>query len=160
MIMTIMSEKYANEIVTCKYEVEYSIYDYYDWDVALRKNTSLAVESIRKDEFVAFINSDNLVGFGRIQIADGKVVLGIGIEPNLCGNGFGGEALKLLIAESKNRYPQTVITLEVRSFNKRAIGLYIKFGFEVIDTYFKETPIGNGEFLRMQLIPNINKSVE
>ena len=47
-------------------------------------------------------------------------------------------------------YPNKTITLEVRSFNKRAIKCYKKAGFVVKEVYRKDTPIGYGEFIMME----------
>lgn len=48
-------------------------------------------------------------------------------------------------------YPSKKITLDVRAFNERAIKFYKKAGFKVKEIYKKDTPIGYGEFIRMEL---------
>ena len=55
--------------------------------------------------------------------------------------------MKILKNQCKNLYPHKKIVLEVRSFNKRAIK---SIGFNIVDSYKKHTPIGDGEFLRME----------
>ena len=46
--------------------------------------------------------------------------------------------------------PGRTIALEVRSFNTRAICCYQKAGFEVKDSYRKDTAIGEDEFVYME----------
>jgi len=47
--------------------------------------------------------------------------------------------MKLLVQECIKRYPKYSITLEVRSFNKRAINCYKSIGFEIKDKYMENT---------------------
>lgn len=79
-----------------------------------------------------------------------KVVVYIGLKPTFCGKGYGKDIMKLLIKESKKRYPQYPVTLEVRSFNKRAIKCYLDVGFEIKDKYIKDTFDGKDEFYYME----------
>ena len=61
--------------------------------------------------------------------------------------------MKLLIEESKLRFPYTPIALEVRTFNKRAIKCYESIGFEIRKRYRRDTPtIKNAEFYYMEYL--------
>lgn len=51
--------------------------------------------------------------------------------------------------QCKKKYASKKILLEVRSFNKRAIKCYKKAGFDIIDTYKNDSPLGFGEFVKM-----------
>jgi len=42
------------------------------------------------------------------------------------------------------------VTLEVRTFNKRAIKCYLDFGFEIKDKFIKDTFDGKDEFYYME----------
>ena len=63
--------------------------------------------------------------------------------------------MELLIQQCKKSYGNKKIILEVRSFNERAIRCYEKAGFKVADTYNKETPMGYGEFIKMEFTDQI-----
>ena len=70
------------------------------------------------------------------------------MHPEKCGKGIGKEFVNFILntQELKNK----IITLEVRSFNKRAIKCYQSVGFELVDKIEKETLNGNGLFLIME----------
>lgn len=59
--------------------------------------------------------------------------------------------MNLIVTCCRDKYNNKKISLEVRFFNKRAIKCYEKAGFHVKDTYKKNTPLGCGIFLKMEL---------
>ncbi|MDU1338737.1 MAG: GNAT family N-acetyltransferase [Clostridium butyricum] len=73
------------------------------------------------------------------------------MKPDLCGQGLGYKLMDILKSESRRRYNNKTIILEVRSFNKRAINCYKKSGFKVFDIYKKDTLLGQDEFVKMEL---------
>lgn len=78
------------------------------------------------------------------------ILIGIGLKPCLCGQGRGKTLMKIVKNQCKKLYPHKKIVLEVRSFNERAIKCYKSSGFNIVYIYKKDTPIGYGEFLRME----------
>ena len=147
-----LNQEDVKEICNWKYENEYAIYNFPDWSIIISQNWAISIESKRENEFVAIINElDNLCGYIRFIKKDDCILVGIGLNPLLCGQGLGNNIMDLLKAECKNRYGNQKISLEVRSFNKRAIKCYKKAGFKITDTYSKDTYIGYDEFIRMDL---------
>lgn len=145
-----LTDVYAKEICDWKYDNEYSIYNYPNWDKASCDGWAITLEDKRKKEFFAVVDdSNNLCGHIRLQNKSEYVSLGLGLKPCLCGNGLGNILMKLSIKKSMELYSNKKITLEVRSFNERAIKCYKKAGFKVIEIYKKDTPIGYGEFIRI-----------
>ncbi len=134
-----LSEEHAKEICSWRYEEEYSIYNFSDWDTVVKNGWGLSIEEKRKSEFIAILFKDELVAYGRIFLKEEKIFIGIGLKPHLCGKGYGGSIITLLIQECKRRYPNNKIVLEVRSFNKRAVNCYKNVGFEIKDKYMKKT---------------------
>ena len=55
------------------------------------------------------------------KINDGTVDIGLGMRPNMTGNGFGLQFLNAILAFSKEKYGCKYITLSVAIFNERAI---------------------------------------
>ncbi|KJZ86931.1 MULTISPECIES: hypothetical protein [Clostridium] len=51
-----LDENYAREICSWKYNDEYSVYNYPEWEVISKQNWAITVEEKRKNEFVAVIN--------------------------------------------------------------------------------------------------------
>ena len=78
--------------------------------------------------------------------------MGIGLSPRKVGHGLGGEIIAQSIKEIRKNYPETKITLKVRSWNERAIKCYIKSGFKIIKKEVVSDRMGNKcEFVYMEL---------
>ncbi|CAK7086037.1 hypothetical protein CIW83_04885 [Tissierella sp. P1] len=134
-----LSEEYAKEICSWRYEGEYSIYNFLNWDAVVENGWGLSIEKKRKLEFISIHLNNELISYGRISLKADKAYIAIGLKPSFCGKGYGKNIMKLLIKECKRRFPNNTIALEVRSFNKRAINCYNNVGFEIKDKYMKRT---------------------
>lgn len=146
-----LTETDAKEICSWKYDGQYSIYNYPEWDKISIDKWAITLEEKRSNEFNAVVDDySNLCGYIRIVNKDEYVLIGIGLKPSLCGQGLGSAVMKTLKQQCSMMYPDKKIVLEVRSFNERAIRCYKKAGFKVVGTYKKDTPIGHGEFIRME----------
>lgn len=147
-----LDENYAKQICSWKYNDEYSVYNYPEWESISKQNWAITVEEKRKNEFVAVINKCfGLCGYIRFNNNYNYVLVGLGLKPDLCGQGLGYKLMDILKSESRRRYNNKTIILEVRSFNKRAINCYKKSGFKVLDIYKKDTLLGYDEFVKMEL---------
>ncbi|MDU4891420.1 MAG: N-acetyltransferase [Clostridium sp.] len=147
------TEAYAKEICDWKYEDEYSIYNYPQWNKALDEKWAITKEEKRRKEFFAIVDdNNNLCGYIRLQDKDRCVLVGVGLKPSLCGQKLGNIVMEILKQQCEELYPSKKITLEVRSFNERAIKCYKKSGFKITEVYSKTTPIGYGEFIKMVFI--------
>lgn len=80
------------------------------------------------------------------------------LAPQYCGHGLGNAVMALILAEAERKAPGKRPELEVRAFNRRAIACYARCGFEIIDTYHKETPVGADTFVRMGLTAHSHQS--
>jgi ribosomal-protein-alanine N-acetyltransferase len=149
--LTDFTETHARDICTWKYDGEYSIYNYPEWDKISNEKLAITMEEKRKNEFLAVINDYNrLCGYLRLMDKHEYILVGIGLKPSLCGKGLGSTLMEILKQHCERIYPNKNIILEVRSFNKRAINCYKKSGFKAEYTYQKDTPIGPDEFIRMK----------
>lgn len=149
--LVILTESYAKEICDWKYDGEYSIYNYPAWDKVSNEKWGISIEEKRKKEFFAVVDDYyNLCGYIRLQGKNEYVLIGIGLKPSLCGQGLGNTLIELLKHQCRELYPSKKVALEVRSFNERAIKCYKKAGFKMKEIYKKDTPIGCGEFIRME----------
>lgn len=147
-----LTENYAKQICNWKYDNEYSIYNFPEWDIIVKQNWAIAIEIKRQSQFLAVINElGDLCGYIRFIDNNECVLIGLGLKPFLCGQGLGDSIMALLKNECKRRYDNKKIVLEVRSFNQRAIRCYEKAGFKITDTYSKDTLIGADEFIKMIL---------
>ncbi|MBE6059201.1 MAG: GNAT family N-acetyltransferase [Clostridium sulfidigenes] len=145
-----ISEEHAKEIASWQHPGEYSIYNLPSWDIMIKENYSLC-DSLKRKRFIGFINENKeLVGFVNLLDKGESVFFGIGVKPNYCNKGIGKAITKMAIIESKKRFPDKPILLEVRTWNKRAINCYKSQGFEIIETKKQKTKIGFGEFHLMR----------
>jgi ribosomal protein S18 acetylase RimI-like enzyme len=145
-----LTEKYAKEISTWKYDNEYSVYNYPDWNIISAQKWAITVAEKRKNEFMAVINETRLCGYFRFLVNDQIVMVGLGLNPQFCGKGYGKQLMDLITREFEKRFTDKILELEVRTFNKRAIRCYLSAGFLKLHTYTKKTPIGTDTFLLMQ----------
>lgn len=146
-----LTESCAKEICSWKYNDEYSIYNYPEWNKIINERWGITVEVKRKSEFNAIVDErKNLCGYIRLIDKNDYVLIGIGLKPSLCGQGLGNITMEIVKQQCKNKYANKKIILEVRSFNKRAIRCYKNAGFDIVEIYKKNTPIGYGEFIKME----------
>ena len=144
---------HAKEICTWVYEGVYAIYNYPTWNKANDENWAISVDEKRKKEFISILDEyDNLCGYIRLQEKKESILIGVGLKPSLCGQGLGKVLMEIVKNECNTLYPNKKIELEVRSFNKRAITCYKNAGFKEKEIYSKNTPIGYGEFIKMEYI--------
>ena len=100
-----------------------------------------------------------LIGFFTVcKINNGTVDIGLGMRPNITGNGFGLQFVNAGLAFSKEKYGCKYITLSVATFNERAIKVYKRAGFEAVGTFIQKTNGGCFEFLKMNYICNVIKN--
>jgi GNAT superfamily N-acetyltransferase len=129
-----MKEKYAIEILNWHYVAPY---DFYNNDL-----TEETLQEMLVNPYYAIVNElEELIGFycmgSAAQVPKGHefrayeeccVDVGIGLNPNLTGQGF-GTAFFAFILNTIQEEHHLPLRLTVAQFNKRAIHLYEKFGF-------------------------------
>lgn len=144
----VMSEDEAKQICTWKYPNEYAVYNMDNWDVVTKQKWAIADELKRQEQFRSIYENDELIGYFRYRLIDNVINIGLGMKPELCGQGKGHEFLKFILTteELKNKK----IELEVREFNKRAIKSYEQVGFKIVTIEEKDTLIGQDNFVIMK----------
>lgn len=149
-IVSVLSEDMAKEICTWKYEGAYSVYNFSSWEEVVKNGWGLSLKDERERDFIGISKENGLAAYGRIHIQEGVCILGVAMKPELCGQGNGKAIMKLLIDESKLRYPDAKIALEVRIFNQRAIKCYERIGFEIKYRHIRSMDSGDTEFYYME----------
>ncbi|WP_204185936.1 GNAT family N-acetyltransferase [Mammaliicoccus sciuri] len=90
------------------------------------------------------------MGYFCIELTNNSVSLGLGMKPNLTGNGKGKEFLEYIINFIRSKYNINKITLAVVDFNKRAFKVYRKSGFVVTGESKNPTNGGIYKFINME----------
>ncbi|WP_346895059.1 GNAT family protein [Clostridium sp. UBA7503] len=76
------------------------------------------------------------------------------MRPELTGKGFGVEFAKSIIDYGREKYKFNYIDLIVAKFNNRAIKVYEKLGFKVIEEFVNTIRGNDYDFLAMRLVFN------
>ena len=58
--------------------------------------------------------------------------IGLGLRPDLCGRGLGGDFVALCLRFAEERYGAVRFRLSVAAFNQRAVRVYQKAGFSIV----------------------------
>ncbi len=149
-----MSEEEAREVANWKYEPPY---DFYDVTKDPEDLDELLDPEKRKDYFSAASN-DELVGYfcfgaeARVPGGDysGEAVdVGLGLRPDLTGEGLGPEFLEAGLEFAKVRFSPAGFRLSVAEFNERAIKVYERAGFEKAESFIQRTNGGEYAFFLM-----------
>ncbi|KAB2454921.1 GNAT family N-acetyltransferase [Bacillus sp. CH126_4D] len=148
---TVMTQEEAEEIAyNWHYEGEYSFYDI----EADEEDLAEFLHDESRGDHTFSVNEDGiLIGFFTVyKISDGTVDIGLGMKPDITGNGFGLQFVNAGLAFSKGKYGCNYITLSVATFNERAIKVYKRAGFEAVGTFVQKTNGSCLEFLKMNYI--------
>jgi len=96
------------------------------------------------------MNGTEVIGFFSFnKVTHNTIDVGLGMRPDLTGNGNGSGFLIAGINFAKAKYNPEKITLSVATFNQRAIKVYRKLGFEEVETFIQYTNGSRYEFLKM-----------
>ncbi|KAA9004662.1 GNAT family N-acetyltransferase [Paenibacillus spiritus] len=146
-----MDVAHAREICGWQYEPPYNIYGWLPWDQLEALGVEFGDPKIREEQYVSVVNDqDVLCGFAQLFPVEPSVVrLGIGMRPDMCGQGTGHLFVGAIVQEALRRYPDREIDLEVLTWNQRAIRAYQKGGFTITDAYERQTPTGVKPFYCM-----------
>ena len=142
-------ESDAIDIATWKYEGEYSFYN--------NDKTEVKQEwarNIHKEEnaFVIYNEGQELIGNFSFDYDEEQDVFMFGVQmrPSFTGKGMGTEIIKSILDFGRDEYKFDTIELLVAKFNKRAIRLYEKLGFEKIDEFTWFVNNEETEFISMR----------
>jgi RimJ/RimL family protein N-acetyltransferase len=128
-----------------RYAEPYSIYD----------GVPTSVEALLQPRFAyhsVYDENGDLVGyfcFGEdAQVAAGRLLglyeiepaldVGLGMRPDLTGRGLGEEFLRAGLRFARATYSPPAFRLTVATFNRRAIRVYERAGFEMVETFGAE----------------------
>lgn len=142
-----LTEEEKVRIADWRYPGDYALYNMPPYAEDLKTHSGFA-----HPDFVgfAFYEDDRLIGFTSLYEEAQEIMLGIGIAPESCGQGYGARLIQKTCELSERLYPKKPLYLEVRSWNRRAIRCYEKAGFAIDGAPFRQiTGLGEGIFYRM-----------
>lgn len=117
-------------------------YDFYDGDVDPPSNPERF--------FVALDPDRELVGFYYFEEKPPVLDYGLGLRPDLVGQGLGLDFFNAGLAFARERYEPRHVYLHVAEFNERARRVYERAGFEVVSRHVRSFErFGEVPFLTM-----------
>ncbi len=146
-IFTPMTAAQAHAIVAWHYEGPYAFYDVaQDPDDA---RAFLDNWTWGKTMFSVVDARGELAGFFSCRQDGDAVTIGLGLRPDLTGQGLGFAFLQAGLGFARGAFSPRHFRLSVALFNRRAIRVYERAGFRPSGTATVETNGGRHEFLDM-----------
>ncbi len=71
----VLNEELAKEICSWKYNGEFSVYNFSDWDEVVDNKWDLSIKDKRESEFVGIYFNNNFIAYGRIFELESKFLL-------------------------------------------------------------------------------------
>lgn len=141
----------VDDILTWKYD---GIYSFYDNDIQKEKIEWIKSFVDSDDNFSIYNDNNKLVGNCSFYYIEEFFCVGLQMRPELTGKGFGIEFAKAIIDFGREKYKFNYIDLTVANFNNRAIKVYEKLGFKVIEEFVNTIRGNDYDFLAMRLVFN------
>lgn len=126
-------------------------YSFYDMENDPEDFEEIITLALRDDKYYQVLNDkDELVGYFCLErLSEKKVEVGLGLRPDLTGQGLGFNFVKGIEAFIQDNFNYKVIVLSVASFNKRAIKVYQRAGFGVDGSKLQKSNDGIYEFINL-----------
>jgi ribosomal-protein-alanine N-acetyltransferase len=150
----------AQTISRWRYDEPYSVYDGNPASVASLLEPRYSYHSVHDDhgELVGYFcfGEDARVPAGKrlgLYEPGPALDLGLGLRPDLTGQGLGERFVQAGLRFAKKMYDPRLFRLTVATFNRRAIRVYERAGFEPVETFGRTKPNGEKEWLLMRREP-------
>lgn len=126
-----INEEYIDQLILWKYEEEYACYDIEDRISSISK----LFEESDYDFFVGFNESEEMVGYMECFFKEDILEVGHGLNPIFIGKGLSYDFIldSIEYAVEKYDYSGEVIRILIEPFNKRALKVYQRIGFTIIE---------------------------
>lgn len=148
----------AKQISKWVYKEAYSIYSMDGSDNCIGELLNGTYFSVSKEEnnligYYCFGESAQVPVGNQFGVYDCEDItdIGLGINPNLCGQGLGLEFFSSGLDFARNNLSAKGFRLTVATFNQRAIKVYQRAGFEKVNSFERITETGKIDFWVMIL---------
>ena len=138
----------AHSIATWRYPGEYSFYDA-DADPDDLAELLDPAEWGRRYFAADELDGPTLAGVLVVKLTGPVAEIGLGLRPDLTGRGLGESYLRACLHFASAALGAQSYTLAVAAFNRRAITLYERAGFQEVDRFEHFTNGGRHAFIRM-----------
>ena len=109
---------------------------------------------LNPERFFVVRDGNEFVGFYYFDEQKDTVEIGLGLRPDLTGQGLGLQFFLEGVAFARDRFPGRRVTLNVAAFNERAIKVYERAGFREVGRHVRTFERwGDVEFITMDEQP-------
>ena len=129
-------------------------YSFYDMENDPEDFEEIITPRLRANKYYQVLNDkDELVGYFCLErLSEDKVEAGLGLRPDLTGQGLGLNFVKEIEEFIQDNFTYKIIVLSVASFNKRAIKVYQRAGFKIGGSKLQKSNDGVYEFINLSKI--------
>jgi [ribosomal protein S18]-alanine N-acetyltransferase len=127
-------------------------FSFYDWTADPGDLAELLEAGLRGGAYFA-VDGDggDLAGYFSFKQKDEEIVeVGLGLRPDLSGQGLGEGFVSAGLEYALGRLGPAYFSLAVAAFNRRAIKVYERVGFTAVRTYMHTTNGADWEFVEMR----------
>ena len=143
-----MVEGDAQAIASWRYPAEYA---FYDADADANDLAELLDPDGWGRRYFAVDSDNELVGLFVFKVDGDMVEIGLGLRPDLTGQGLGASFLRAGMDFAARTFGVTEFTLAVAEFNERAVRVYERAGFREVERYDHATNGGVYRFIRLRV---------
>ena len=143
-----MTHDDAMAIAAWRYPGQYA---FYNWDADPSDLAELLNPAGWGEQYFAVDSPEDgeLVGFFDFKGDGGSLEIGLGLRPDLTGHGNGRAFVDAAVDFATKRFRPQPLCLAVAEFNQRAITVYQRAGFEIVEHYDHETNGAVHRFVKM-----------
>lgn len=125
-------------------------YAFYDLQADPEDYQEIIDPLARKDCYFQVTKDHHLIGYFVVDGTSDVLDIGLGLRPDLTGQGFGKIFWNQIFVYIRNHYTAPKIRLAVAEFNVRAQKLYAKVGFKETRRFLQTTNGGQYPFIEME----------
>jgi [ribosomal protein S18]-alanine N-acetyltransferase len=147
----------ARAISRWRYEEPYSIYDGDPTSVDALLQPRFSYHSVYDEHgdltgYFCFGEDAQVASGKRLGVYEAEPALdmGLGMRPDLTGMGLGEEFVLAGLRFARETYSPPAFRLTVAAFNRRAIRVYERVGFEIVETFGTDMRGSEKEWLLMR----------
>ena len=145
----------AHAISGWRYEGPYSIYDGDPASVGTLLQPRFSYHSVHDERgdlvgYFCFGEDARVAAGRRLYERESALDVGLGMRPDLTGRGLGEAFVHAGLRFARKTYSPPAFRLTVAAFNRRAIRVYERAGFETVDRFGSDTRGAEREWLLMR----------
>lgn len=124
-------------------------YDFYDFEADPEDHVEILDPARRAGDYHSVDRGGELAGFFSFRPHGDELELGLGLRPDLAGQGLGLELVEAGVEYAREKFGPRVFWLDVATWNERAKKVYERAGFEPGHVWTHRSGQGPVDFLRM-----------